>query len=264
MIVNQWVPAAHRGDAIGDSARRVRDLLRALGHQSDIFALTIDDDMRDEVRPFATRRARAGDVTIFHFALPSPMTAAFARAAARARAAVPQRHAGALLRALRARRLPDRRARPPRSRVAGRPRPTWRSAIPSTTGGSSRRWGSANTGVLPIAIDTARITERAAASRAREDPARRAHQLPLRRPHRAEQADRGHHPAGRAVTSATSTRTTGSSSSAGPTACRATTPPIRALIERYRDAAGPLPVHRARSATGSWRRTTARRASTSR
>ena len=29
MIVNQWVPAAHRGDAIGDSARRMRDLLRA-------------------------------------------------------------------------------------------------------------------------------------------------------------------------------------------------------------------------------------------
>ncbi len=43
MIVNQWVPAAHAGDAIGDSARRVRDLLRAAGHQSDLFALTIDD-----------------------------------------------------------------------------------------------------------------------------------------------------------------------------------------------------------------------------
>ena len=28
MIVNQWVPAAHAGDAIGDSARRIRDLLR--------------------------------------------------------------------------------------------------------------------------------------------------------------------------------------------------------------------------------------------
>ena len=43
MIVNQWVPAAHKGDAIGDSARRVRGLLRAMGHQSDLFALTIDD-----------------------------------------------------------------------------------------------------------------------------------------------------------------------------------------------------------------------------
>ena len=78
MRINQWIPAAHRGDAIGDSARRVRDLLRGLGHDSDIYALTIDDDMSDEARPFADQEARAGDLTIFHFALPSPMTAAFA------------------------------------------------------------------------------------------------------------------------------------------------------------------------------------------
>lgn len=78
MIVNQWVPAAHRGDAIGDSARRVRDLLRRAGHESDLFALTIDEDLRGDVRPFADPAARLGDVTIFHFALPSPMTAAFA------------------------------------------------------------------------------------------------------------------------------------------------------------------------------------------
>ena len=38
--------------------------------------------MRDEVRPFADPDATRGDVTIFHFALPSPMTAAFAGAAA--------------------------------------------------------------------------------------------------------------------------------------------------------------------------------------
>lgn len=78
MIINQWVPAAHRGDAIGDSARRVRDMLRAAGHASDLFALTRDDDLRGEVRPFADPAARRGDVTIFHFALPSPMTRAFA------------------------------------------------------------------------------------------------------------------------------------------------------------------------------------------
>jgi glycosyltransferase involved in cell wall biosynthesis len=79
MKIHQWVPAAHRGDAIGDSARRVRDLLRAMGHESDLFALTIDDDMRGEVRPFADPAATRGDATIFHFALPSPMTEAFAR-----------------------------------------------------------------------------------------------------------------------------------------------------------------------------------------
>jgi L-malate glycosyltransferase len=79
VIVNQWVPAAHKGDAIGDSARRVRAMLRELGHQSQIYALTVDDDLTDDVGRFAEPAARTGDVTIFHFALPSPMTDAFAR-----------------------------------------------------------------------------------------------------------------------------------------------------------------------------------------
>lgn len=77
MIVNQWVPAAHRGDAVGDSARRMRDMLRHLGHESQIYALTIDDDLRDEIVPFSDPAARTGDATIFHYALPSPMTDAF-------------------------------------------------------------------------------------------------------------------------------------------------------------------------------------------
>ena len=79
MIVNQWIPAAHLGDAIGDSARRVRTLLRARGHDSDIYALTIDDDLRGDVRSFSDDDARRGDITIFHYAVPSPMTDAFAR-----------------------------------------------------------------------------------------------------------------------------------------------------------------------------------------
>jgi L-malate glycosyltransferase len=77
MIINQWVPAAHKGDAIGDSARRVRQMLRDAGHVSDLFALTIDDELRGDVRHFSEPAARRGDATIFHFALPSPMTAAF-------------------------------------------------------------------------------------------------------------------------------------------------------------------------------------------
>jgi glycosyltransferase involved in cell wall biosynthesis len=78
VIVNQWVPAAHTGDAIGGSARRVRDMLRRLGHQSELYAITIDDDLAGDVRPFSEPDARKGDLTILHFALPSPMTDAFA------------------------------------------------------------------------------------------------------------------------------------------------------------------------------------------
>jgi glycosyltransferase involved in cell wall biosynthesis len=78
MIVNQWVPAAHRGDAVGDNARTLRGVIRGLGHQSDIFALSIDVALQDDVRPWSHPDARQGDVTILHFAMPSPMTAALA------------------------------------------------------------------------------------------------------------------------------------------------------------------------------------------
>jgi|SRR5579862_518120 len=77
MIVHQWIPAAHRGDAVGDSARVVRDILRRSGHESDIFAMTIDESLEGDVRPWNDAGSRDGDVTILHFAVPSPMTAAF-------------------------------------------------------------------------------------------------------------------------------------------------------------------------------------------
>ena len=78
MIVNQWVPAVHTGDAVGGSALHIRDLLRGIGHQSDVYALTIDDALRHEVRPFDGPEPQRGDITILHYVLPSPMTHAFA------------------------------------------------------------------------------------------------------------------------------------------------------------------------------------------
>ena len=79
MIVNQWVPAAHRGDAVGDNARVLRDLFRDWGH--DVRHLRADDRRRPARRrcgrgPIAARAQ--GDVTMLHFAVPSPMTDAFA------------------------------------------------------------------------------------------------------------------------------------------------------------------------------------------
>jgi glycosyltransferase involved in cell wall biosynthesis len=78
MIVNQWVPAAHRGDAVGDNARAIRDLFRSWGHESEIYALSIDDDLAGEIRPWGDAASRQGDVTMLHFAVPSPMTQALA------------------------------------------------------------------------------------------------------------------------------------------------------------------------------------------
>ena len=157
MVVNQWVPAAHRGDAIGDSARRVRDMLRRRGHRAGLFALTIDDDLRGEVRPFADPAARAGDVTILHFALPSPMTEAFASLSGR--------------RVLQYHNVTPARFFAPYDAELFRVATVARQELASLVGrvdlalGDSEfnrselaTLGFAPTGVLPIAVDTERIT----------------------------------------------------------------------------------------------------------
>jgi glycosyltransferase involved in cell wall biosynthesis len=71
------VPALHRGDAIGDSARLMRDAFRSWGHSADVYALELDDELADDGRPFSEWRAGGpGDVVILHYALPSPLSAA--------------------------------------------------------------------------------------------------------------------------------------------------------------------------------------------
>ena len=157
MIVNQWVPAAHKGDAIGDSARRVRGLLREMGHESDLYAMTIDDDLRGDVIPWTDPGATRGDLTIFHFALVSPMTDAFARLAS---GRVLQYHNVT-----------------PAHFFAGYDAAIYRLAmlgredLKSLVGHTDLAFGDSeynrqeleslgftNTGVFPIAVDTARIT----------------------------------------------------------------------------------------------------------
>ena len=79
MRVDQWLPAAHRGDAIGDEAIQIRQALRRSGWASEIYALDIDEEVRGEVLPFEIHpEAGPDDVTILHFALPSPLTQALA------------------------------------------------------------------------------------------------------------------------------------------------------------------------------------------
>jgi L-malate glycosyltransferase len=76
--IDQWVPALHRGDAIGDSARLMRDVFRSWGREADVYALDLDDDLVGDGRPFSEWRAGgAGDAVILHYALPSPLTGEF-------------------------------------------------------------------------------------------------------------------------------------------------------------------------------------------
>jgi len=76
--IDQWVPALHRGDAIGDSARLMRDAFRSWGHAADVWALELDADLAADGRRFADwQPGGPEDVVILHFALPSPLTPAF-------------------------------------------------------------------------------------------------------------------------------------------------------------------------------------------
>ncbi|MET0553045.1 MAG: glycosyltransferase family 4 protein [Vicinamibacteria bacterium] len=77
MRVDQWVPALHRGDAIGDSARLMRDAFRRWGHTADVYALELDEDLAGDGRPWSDWRAGGpDDVVILHYALPSLLSAA--------------------------------------------------------------------------------------------------------------------------------------------------------------------------------------------
>jgi L-malate glycosyltransferase len=160
MRVHQWVPAAHKGDAVGDSSRRMRGLLRAMGHESEIFALTIDDELRHDVLPFSDTASKRGDVTIFHYALPSPMSRAFA--------ALPHG------RVLQYHNVTPARFFAPYAPSLFRLASIAREELAGLAGASELALGDSeynrrelddlgftNTGVLPIAVDTERLTKAA-------------------------------------------------------------------------------------------------------
>ncbi len=78
MRIDQLVPAYHRGDAIGDEATHLRRFFRSLGAASDIHRLSCDRELEAESKDFGAFPAPAAtDITILHFALPSPLTSAF-------------------------------------------------------------------------------------------------------------------------------------------------------------------------------------------
>lgn len=80
MRIDQLLPAFHRGDAIGDTAFHMKEFLNTRGFASEIYCLDRDPGLEDDSRPFESFPTPGpGDVTLLHFALPSPLTPAFAR-----------------------------------------------------------------------------------------------------------------------------------------------------------------------------------------
>ena len=74
MIVEQFVPALHYGDAIGNSTLAFHRFLEKRGIESRIVSLTIDESLRDQAVFFRDYSPRADSLKILHFAVPSPLT----------------------------------------------------------------------------------------------------------------------------------------------------------------------------------------------
>ena len=199
MIVNQWVPAAHRGDAIGDSARRVRDLLRA--HGPRVRPLRADDRRRHARRGAAVRRPGARRRR--RHDLPLRAAVADDRGVRRAAAAAACCSTTTSRRRTSSRRTTRTSSAWPRSAGSELASLAGRTDLALGDSEYNRReleaLGFAETGVFPIAVDVDRIVDAPRDAGAREVAQRRPDELPVRRPHRAEQEDRGHHPAGRAL-----------------------------------------------------------------
>ncbi|MCX6565138.1 MAG: glycosyltransferase [Candidatus Aminicenantes bacterium] len=79
MRIDQLVPVFHRGDAIGDEAWELRSFFQAEGFESEIYCLSRDRGLEGSSRLFSEfSPPSASDVTILHFALPSPLSGVLA------------------------------------------------------------------------------------------------------------------------------------------------------------------------------------------
>ncbi len=85
MIVEQFLPAFHYGDAIGNSTLALHEFLLKKGIESRIISMTIDEGMEEFAIPFSeyleSERADAdkNTIKILHFAIPSELTDYFLR-----------------------------------------------------------------------------------------------------------------------------------------------------------------------------------------
>ncbi len=74
MIVEQFVPAFHYGDAIGNSTLSFHQFLTKKGIESRITALTIDECMKDKAVFFKDYKENPNSLKILHYAIPSELT----------------------------------------------------------------------------------------------------------------------------------------------------------------------------------------------
>jgi len=80
MTVEQFLPALHDGDAVGNSALALHRFLVGRGIESRLVAMTCDECLQDQAVPFRDYRPDAGSVKVLHFAVASQLTDFFLEA----------------------------------------------------------------------------------------------------------------------------------------------------------------------------------------
>jgi glycosyltransferase involved in cell wall biosynthesis len=80
MTVEQFLPAFHYGDAVGNSALALHQFLLSRGVESRLLAMTCDECLRDQAAPFCDYIMDPASIKIMHFAIPSPLTDFFLEA----------------------------------------------------------------------------------------------------------------------------------------------------------------------------------------
>jgi len=74
MVVEQFLPALHDGDAIGNSTLCFHRYLQNRGIESRIVAMTVDPVLEDVAVPFEEYKHMPASIKILHFAVPSALT----------------------------------------------------------------------------------------------------------------------------------------------------------------------------------------------
>lgn len=76
MIIEQFLPAFHYGDAVGNAALSFHRFLLEKGVQSQLISMTIDDCLRDQATFFEDYKVNPTpeSLKILHFAVPSVLT----------------------------------------------------------------------------------------------------------------------------------------------------------------------------------------------
>jgi len=74
IAIHQIMPGFLYGDALGNQAVRIRELLRGWGHRSQVYAQYRDRRLDDSGEDYRRYPGSAEEITLFHYSIGSPLT----------------------------------------------------------------------------------------------------------------------------------------------------------------------------------------------